>query len=116
MKNVIFKVVLANSEESMLGYEWIEVLGFIPFAAQSQTFGCCEPDCKGEIPAWTYNSWVIVRTEYGIHRMCDEDFWPEIEEGIYVEEGTSQEEIEKARRIRRERNEYWEKKRRGEED
>ena len=116
MKNVIFKVVLADVEESMLGYEWIEVLGFIPFAVKSHTFACCDPDCKSEIPAWLYSNWVIVRTEHGIHRIYDEDFWEEVGKGIYVEEGTPQEEIEKAREMRRRRNEYLERKHCGEDD
>lgn len=115
MKNVIFKVVLADAHESMLGYEWIEVLGFVPFAVKSHTFAC-DPDCKSEIPAWLYSNWVIARTELGIHRICDEDFWVEVEEGIYVEEGTPQEEIEKAREIRRKRQEYLERKYGGEND
>jgi hypothetical protein len=104
----LFTVVVADPEYTSLGYDWIEVLGFIPFRARPNMVHCSDPDCDGLCPVWDYESWAIVRTPHGIQRLPEEDLLSEIEEGIYVEPGTPKEEIERSNRLRRERAKFLE--------
>jgi hypothetical protein len=104
----LFTVILVDPEFTSLGFKWIEVLGFIPFRARPNLLHCSDPDCESVLPVWDYESWVIVRTPHGIQRLPEEELLGEIEEGIYVEAGTPKEEIERGKRLRRERREFLE--------
>lgn len=99
----LFTVVLIEPGLTVLGFERIEVLGFIPFRAKQARLYCSGPDCDNSIMVWDYESWAIIRTRHGIQRIGEEDLMSEIEEGIYVEEGTPSAEIKKRRKVRRER-------------
>jgi hypothetical protein len=101
----LFTVVLVEGGLTMIGYDRLEVLAFLPFHAVQHSFACPDADCENEIPAWLYRSWVVCRTKHGLMRLPDELLFEEIEDGIYVEEGTSDEQIEWYRQRRQRRDE-----------
>lgn len=82
MTEPLFRVVCAKPDETMLGYDWIEVLAIYPFR-----FGASElsTDIEGHEQYRDFTNWALVRTPHGIHRLGEDELMDEIEANVYVE-------------------------------
>jgi hypothetical protein len=76
---MIFKLVRNDPkyiQGSTLGYDWIEVLAFIPMSVERN------PESKTK----EIHNWAICRTENGLTRIGEDDLFFAIEENVeYVE-------------------------------
>lgn len=76
---MLFRVIKKNPDctnDTMLGFKWIEVLAVIPFAQEY----------REDLGKWVVENGYLCRTELGIHTLHQDDLIPEIEEDVYVEE------------------------------
>lgn len=71
---VLFRLKLnpKKSEQSILGYKWIEVLALEPWTFHGE--GTPVLRCM-----------YVCRTELGLTQIASEDLWSDIGEGIYIE-------------------------------
>lgn len=83
---MLFKLILNGTPEelkgeTLLGYEWIEVLQVLPWWIKEVVGD------KGEKRGSRIEHQYLCRTEYGITWLSGADLDPEIESGVYIEEG-----------------------------
>jgi len=75
---MLFRVVRAcEAGETMLGYNWIEVLAIHPVATEKLV--------RDDGDRWIHEVVYVVRTEHGIHHIHENDLMPELEGKRYVE-------------------------------
>lgn len=112
----LFKVVLVEPEMTLLGFEWLEVIAIMPFRAERVQMVCDDDDCKEthyDPHAWAYASFFLCRSENGIIQIAEDDLMHELYEGIYVETGTSDKEVQRIRKVREKRDRALAKRRGG---
>lgn len=83
MREPLFRLVLAKPDETILGFEWIEVLEVMP---QNVSRARYEGDTEGE-KAWRFQAQYLARTPHGITWFAGGDLEPEMDNGVYVEAG-----------------------------
>ena len=80
-RTYIFRVELneARRDDSVIGFEWIEVLAVEPFKLR----GCVPIDERSS--AFCFEVVYVCRTEYGIEHVEADQLQIEVTEGIYRE-------------------------------
>ena len=82
MSEPIFRLVRVweDPSETLLGFEWIEVLAIVPCRAERL------PKSESrEAETWVYDSSYLCRTEVGIFPISEMDLLSDMDAGAYVE-------------------------------